>query len=951
MAEVTVSELAKSVGASVDRILAQMKQAGLSHQNSDDMVSDEEKQTLLGFLKSSHGETAAAPKKITLKRKTTTTLKTGSGNSRKTVNVEVRKKRTYVKREAVEEAAVEEEVITDAVAQESVPAVEAEVQQEITEAADTQTAEAADNAPELAVEEAASEPEPVTEETETQPPEPVPEADAESEVETETVDETETAAENKTNVKAEEPIRSSFVDDAEVLRQRAMARRKAEEEAAAEAKRQDEEEKRKAQDDKGKKKEKPADVKATAAKPDSKVSEADRHKQSKVKTKAKPDEDFDEDGKKHNKKAGKAVKKVAAPKKAASVLDYVEDTEEIEEVIHTPKPKKLTSSGGGPRPVIKVQNRHGFKKPTGKITYDVEIPEEISVADLASRMNVKAGEVVKALMKMGTMATMNQAIDQDTALLLVEELGHNPVTVSKDQLEQNLRKEVVESEDAELVDRAPVVTVMGHVDHGKTSLLDYIRKTKVASGEAGGITQHIGAYRVGTSHGDLAFLDTPGHAAFTAMRARGAQCTDVVILVVAADDGVMPQTIEAIQHSRAAGVPVVVAINKIDKEGADPDRVKNELAAKDVIPEDWGGDTQFVPVSAHTGEGIDALLEAVALQSELLELKAPVGVPARGVVIESRMDKGRGVVATVLVQAGELKGGDILLAGQSFGRVRAMTNEFGQKIKVAGPSTPVELLGLDTPPEAGDEFLVVPDERKARDVAEFRADRERTERMQRQQAAKLENMFAGMGSDEKKILPVVLKTDVRGSLEAIQAALIEMGNDEVQVNLIGGGVGGITENDVNLAITSGAIIIGFNVRADGSARKLAEKESAEIRYYSIIYQLIDEVKSALSGMLEPERVEEIVGVAEVRDVFRSPKFGQVAGCMVVEGTVYRNKPIRVLRENVVIFEGELESLRRYKDDVNDVRNGMECGIGVKNYDVKVGDQIEVFDVKEVARAL
>jgi len=435
------------------------------------------------------------------------------------------------------------------------------------------------------------------------------------------------------------------------------------------------------------------------------------------------------------------------------------------------------------------------------------------------------------------------------------------------------------------------------------------------------------------------------------MRARGAQCTDVVILVVAADDGVMPQTEEAVQHARAAGVPIVVAINKMDKEAADPDRVKNELSAKDVIPEDWGGDTQFIPVSAHTGEGIEALLEAVALQAELLELKAPSDVPARGVVIESRMDKGRGVVATVLVQAGELKGGDILLAGQSFGRVRAMTDEFGASIKTAGPSTPVELLGLDSPPEAGDEFLVVPDERKAREVSEFRSEKERSEKLQRQQAAKLENMFSGMGANEKKVLPIVLKTDVRGSLEAIQAALLDMGNEEVQVNLIGGGVGGITENDVNLALTSGAIVIGFNVRADTTARRLAEAESAEIRYYSIIYQLIDEVKSALSGMLDPERVEEIIGIAEVRDVFRSPKFGQVAGCMVVEGTVYRSKPIRVLRENVVIYEGELESLRRFKDDVNDVRNGTECGIGVKNYDVKVGDQIEVFDVKEVAREL
>jgi len=886
MAEVTVSELAKSVGASVDRILAQMKQAGLTHQDSDEMVSDEEKQTLLAFLKSSHGESTAAPKKITLKRKTTTTLKTGSGSSRKTVNVEVRKKRTYVKREAVDET---EELGAEVVSELEQAAVVEPVE----------VAAVAEEVAELPVETAPAEPE--------------------------------TAASTP----------SSFVDDAEELRQRAQARRKADEEAV---------EAKKAAEEKRK-----AEVVAPVVVDtpvEAVVSEEERHKHGHAKKpKVKADEDFDEESKaKHNKKAGKAVKKVAAPKKVASALDYVEDKEEIEEVIHSPKPKKLRVSGS-PRTVIKVTNRHGFKKPTGKLTYDVEIPEDILVSDLAQRMNVKAGEVIKQLMKLGTMATINQAIDQETAQVVVEELGHTPVLVSRDAVENKLREQVVEVDDAELVSRAPVVTVMGHVDHGKTSLLDYIRKTKVASGEAGGITQHIGAYRVGTSHGELAFLDTPGHAAFTAMRARGAQCTDVVILVVAADDGVMPQTEEAVQHARAAGVPLVIAINKIDKEAADPERVKNELSAKDVIPEEWGGDTQFIPVSAHTGEGVEALLEAVALQAELLELTAPANVPARGVVIESRMDKGRGVIATVLVQAGELKGGDILLAGQSFGRVRAMTNEYGKSVKAAGPSTPVELLGLDSPPEAGDEFLVVPDERKAREVSEFRAERERSEKLQRQQAAKLENMFAGMGSDEKKILPVVLKADVRGSLEAIQAALLEMGNDEVQVTLVGGGVGGITENDINLALTSRAIIIGFNVRADASARKLAEAESAEIRYYSIIYQLIDEVKSALSGMLDPERVEEIIGIAEVRDVFRSPKFGQVAGCMVVEGTVHRNKPIRVLRENVVIFEGELESLRRFKDDVSEVRNGTECGIGVKNYDVKVGDQIEVFDVKEVAREL
>ncbi len=564
-------------------------------------------------------------------------------------------------------------------------------------------------------------------------------------------------------------------------------------------------------------------------------------------------------------------------------------------------------------------------------------------------MNVKSNLLVKELMKLGVMATINQPLDQETAQLIVEELDHKVVMVSSNAVEENLSKDLTTT--GEMISRAPVVTVMGHVDHGKTSLLDYIRKAKVASGEAGGITQHIGAYRVKTDHGEITFLDTPGHAAFTAMRARGAQCTDVIILVVAADDGVMPQTVEAVQHARASGVPIVVAVNKCDKEGADPDRVKNELAAKDVIPEEWGGDTQFINVSAHTGDGIEQLLEAISLQAELQELTAVIDSASKGVVIEARIDKGRGVVATVLVQSGTLKTGDILLAGQSYGRVRAMTNEIGQQVKEAGPSTPIEILGLDTPPNAGDEFVIVPDERRARDVAEYRSESERHDRLARQQIANLESMFVGMTAGEKKVLPVVVKTDVRGSLEAILAALAEVGNDEVQINVVSSGVGGITGNDANLAMTSGAIVIGFNVRADATARRTAEAENIEIRYYSVIYQLLDDVKSALEGMLDPERVETIVGIADVRDVFSSPKFGQIAGCMVTEGTVYRSKPIRVLRENVVIYEGELESLRRFKDDVADVRNGTECGIGVKNYDVKVGDQIEVFEVTQVKRKL
>lgn len=598
------------------------------------------------------------------------------------------------------------------------------------------------------------------------------------------------------------------------------------------------------------------------------------------------------------------------------------------------------------------EKRHGFERPTKPMVREVEIPETISVGDLAQRMAVKAADVIKTLMGMGVMATINQALDQETAILVTEELGHKAKPVSDDAFEEEVLSELTgESEGKEKIKRAPVVSVMGHVDHGKTSLLDYIRRTKVAAGESGGITQHIGAYHVETDHGMVSFLDTPGHAAFTAMRARGAQCTDIVILVVAADDGVMPQTKEAVDHARSAGVPIVVAINKMDKEEADPDRIKNELAAIDVIPEDWGGDTQFVPVSAHTGQGIDELLEAVLLQAEILELEASPDAPAKGVVVESSLERGRGSVATVLVQNGTLRQGDMVVAGAFFGKVRAMTDEAGKQVKQAGPSIPVEILGLNGTPDAGDEFFAVADEKKAKELAEFRQARERELRLQRQQAAKLENMFENMGKDEVKTLNVVLKTDVRGSLEAITKALLDLGNDEVQVKIVSSGVGGIAETDVSLAAATNAVIFGFNVRADSAAKRLVEQEGLDLRYYSIIYNLIDDVKAALTGMLAPEFKEEIVGIAEVRDTFRSPKFGQVAGCMVVEGTVYRNKPIRVLRDNVVIFEGELESLRRFKDDVQEVRNGMECGIGVKGYDVKVGDQIEVFDRVKVERKL
>jgi len=599
---------------------------------------------------------------------------------------------------------------------------------------------------------------------------------------------------------------------------------------------------------------------------------------------------------------------------------------------------------------LQVDQQGGEFKPTEFISREVEVGEMITVGELAQRMAVKAGEVIKTLMGLGVMATINQTVDTDTATLVVEEMGHRIKFVSDDALEEQLEASLVIEGETET--RAPVVTVMGHVDHGKTSLLDYIRNTRVTSGEAGGITQHIGAYSVSTANGDVTFIDTPGHAAFTSMRARGAKITDIVVLVVAADDGVMPQTEEAIQHAKAAEVPLIVAINKIDLEGADADRVTNELAAKDVVPEEWGGETQFIKVSAITGEGIDSLLEAITLQAELLEIGAIVEAPAQGVVIESQLDRGRGPVATVLIQNGTLRQGDIVIAGEFHGRVRAMLDDTGSATKTALPAQPVEVLGINGTPGAGDEFAVVTDERSARELAEFRRDKTQERLQAMQQAAKLENMFANMAEGEKRILKVVIKADVRGSLEAIIQAMADIGNDEVSVQVLGSGVGGISESDATMAVTYGAAVFGFNVRADKRAKTLLEREGVDLRYYSVIYELMDDVKNVLSGMLSPEVREEIVGIAEVRDVFKSPRYGQIAGCMVVEGVVYRNKPIRVLRDNVVIYEGELESLRRFKDDVNDVRNGTECGIGVRNYnDVRPGDSIEVFDTKEIAREL
>lgn len=596
-------------------------------------------------------------------------------------------------------------------------------------------------------------------------------------------------------------------------------------------------------------------------------------------------------------------------------------------------------------------NQHAFQAPTEPVVHEVLVPETITVADLAHKMAVKGVEVVKALMKMGMMVTINQSIDQDTALIVVEELGHIGKPAAADDPEAFL-DEGVEAVEAEALPRPPVVTVMGHVDHGKTSLLDYIRRAKVVQGEAGGITQHIGAYHVETPRGVITFLDTPGHEAFTAMRARGAKATDIVILVVAADDGVMPQTIEAIAHAKAAGVPMVVAVNKIDKEAANPERIRQELTAHEVVPDEWGGDVQFIDVSAKKGINIDALLEAVLLEAEVLELTAPVDAPAKGIIVEARLDKGRGAVATLLVQSGTLKKGDMLLAGTAFGKIRAMVDENGKAVNEAGPSIPVEILGLSDVPNAGEDAMVLADEKKAREIALFRQGKYRDVRLAKQQAAKLENMFNNMGENQAQSLSVIIKADVQGSYEALAGSLKKLSTDEVKVNVLHSGVGGITESDVNLAIASGAFIIGFNVRADASSRKLAENENVEIRYYNIIYDAIDDVKAAMSGMLAPEEKEQVTGMVEIRQVISVSKVGNIAGCMVTDGVVKRDSHIRLIRNNVVIHTGELSSLKRYKDDVKEVRMGFECGLMIKGYnEIMEGDQLECFDIVEVARSL
>ncbi|PLN15409.1 translation initiation factor IF-2 [Klebsiella pneumoniae] len=895
MTDVTIKALASEIQTSVDRLIQQFADAGI-RKSADDSVTSQEKQTLLTHLNREHG---SAPDKLTLQRKTRSTLNIpGTGGKSKSVQIEVRKKRTFVKRDPQEAERL---------------AAEEQAQREAEEQARREAEEAAKREAQLKAEREAAE-----------------------QAKREVADKAKREAAEKDKVSNQHTDEMTKTAQAEKIRREneaAELKRKSEEEARRkleeEARRVAEEARRMAEENE----------KNWSETSDSPEDSSDYHvTTSQHARQAEDDNDREVEGGRGRSRSSKAARPA---KKGNKHAESKADREEARAAVRGGK-------GGKHRKGSALQQ--GFQKPAQAVNRDVVIGETITVGELANKMAVKGSQVIKAMTKLGAMATINQVIDQETAQLVAEEMGHKVILRRENELEEAVMSDRDTGAAAE--PRAPVVTIMGHVDHGKTSLLDYIRSTKVASGEAGGITQHIGAYHVETDNGMITFLDTPGHAAFTSMRARGAQATDIVVLVVAADDGVMPQTIEAIQHAKAAQVPVVVAVNKIDKPEADPDRVKNELSQYGILPEEWGGESQFVHVSAKAGTGIDDLLDAILLQAEVLELKAVRNGMASGAVIESFLDKGRGPVATVLVREGTLHKGDIVLCGFEYGRVRAMRDELGREVLEAGPSIPVEILGLSGVPAAGDEVTVVRDEKKAREVALYRQGKFREVKLARQQKSKLENMFANMTEGEVHEVNIVLKADVQGSVEAISDSLLKLSTDEVKVKIIGSGVGGITETDATLAAASNAILVGFNVRADASARKVIEAESLDLRYYSVIYNLIDEVKAAMSGMLSPELKQQIIGLAEVRDVFKSPKFGAIAGCMVTEGTIKRHNPIRVLRDNVVIYEGELESLRRFKDDVNEVRNGMECGIGVKNYnDVRVGDMIEVFEIIEIQRSI
>ncbi|MBG3116391.1 translation initiation factor IF-2 [Proteus mirabilis] len=915
MTDETVKSLAEEIQTPVERLVQQFADAGIKKTVSDS-VSQKEKETLLAWLNRDK-ESTSQPEKLTLQRKVRSTLSVpGTGGKNKSVAIEVRKKRTYVNRDAVEKAQAAEQAQREAeekARREAEEKAQREAQEKAQREAEEKAKREAEEAKKKAEEKAKREAEEAKREAAELAKREAAEKDKVKQNEKPKAD------------KADQEKARRIAEQAELKRKTEEAqRRKAEEEAriAAEKARRLAEE----------------NAEKWTSDTSSETEGTDYHvTTSRYARDAEDESDAEVEGGRGRGRAAKAPR----PKKNNRHSEKA-DREEARAAGRSNKKGKGRKNS---------TLQQGFNKPAAAVNRDVVIGETISVADLANKMAVKGSEVIKTMMKMGAMATINQVLDQETAQLVAEEMGHKVILRRENELEEQVMNDR-DTSDEMAVSRAPVVTIMGHVDHGKTSLLDYIRSTKVASGEAGGITQHIGAYHVKTDKGEITFLDTPGHAAFTSMRARGAQVTDIVVLVVAADDGVMPQTIEAIQHAKAANVPVVVAVNKIDKQEADPDRVKTELSQYGILPEDWGGETQFIHVSAKQGLGIDELLDAILLQAEVLELKAVKEGMASGVVIESYLDKGRGPVATILVREGTLNKGDIVLCGFEYGRIRAMRNELGKEVQSAGPSMPVEILGLSNVPSAGDEATVVRDEKKAREVALYRQGKFREVKLARQQKSKLENMFANMEEGKVSELNIVLKTDVQGTCEAITDALVKLSTDEVKLKIIGSGVGGITETDATLAAASDAIILGFNVRADASARRIIEQESVDLRYYSVIYSLIDEIKSAMSGMLEPEYKQEIMGLAEVRDVFKSPKFGAIAGCMVVEGNIKRNNPIRVLRDNVVIYEGELESLRRFKDDVNEVRNGMECGIGVKNYnDVRVGDMIEVFQVIEIKRSI
>jgi translation initiation factor IF-2 len=852
MSTISIKEFAKQIGVEPEKLISQLAEAGMKGKDVADSMSDEEKRSLLTHLRGDIVQRKDSGK-ITLKRKTTSEIrqKSRTGTTR-TVQVEVRKRRTFVAREVIEKQ--EEDRVA---AVEAERAAEEAVKREAEDAIKREQAEKERIAREA--EEAVLK--------EQQDAEKIAEAAAQQE---EMVEEVEAAADAVEEPAAEEP-----------------AVKTAQTEAKTEVK--------------------PAVGPAAAKKADAKPASPANARE----------------GKKKGNRGGRAK-------------------------LHVSHARKKRQDRARTRRIVSSETeKHTFEKPTAPVIHKVEVPETIGVGELAAAMSIKGTEVVKVLMQMGTMVTINQTLDQDTAMLIVEEMGHEAVVAEARDPEAFLQAKEPEVDNSNLQPRCPVVTIMGHVDHGKTSLLDYIRKSRVAAGEAGGITQHIGAYQVETDKGLITFLDTPGHEAFSSMRLRGAQATDIVILVVAGDDGVKPQTIEAIKHTRSAGVPMLVAINKMDKEESDPERVKQELSAQEVIPEDWGGDVMMLPVSAETGEGIDALLDAIILQAEIMELTARPDGPATGVVIEARLDRGRGAVATILVQQGQLQPGDTLLAGRETARVRAISDYAGKPLKVAGPSTPVEIQGLAGVPLAGDDVFVVSDERKAREVAEFRQQQHRETRMARQQAAKLENMFQQMGEGDVQTVNVLIKSDVQGSLEALSESLQKLSTEQVRVNVVHGLVGGINESDVNLAMAASALMIGFNVRADATARRLSESENVEIRYYSVIYDVVDDIKTAMVGMLAPIIRENIIGYVEVKDVFRAPKIGSIAGCFVTEGTARRNAKVRVLRDDVVIFEGKIDSMRRFKDDVSEVKAGTECGIGIVNYnDIKVGDQFEMFEETE-----